>query len=314
MGLTKLILLSVVLFAAFVELPSLGTKALADNIAITFDDLPSAGDEVFNMSKKQISDLIIANLKKEKFRDVYGFMNGKLAVNMAERLNILKDWKTAGFSLGNHTYSHLSYSKHTPEEFINDIEKNESVLIDFASDIKELKLLRLPYLEEGNTKEKRYALRSYLSKRGYRIAQVTIDFKDWSWQPPLSRCLKLGKSEKIQELKEHYLRSAINNYRSMKKISMIIWGMKEIKHILLLHFNAPSALWLPDLIQAFKKEGAKFIGAKAAIQDPFFDEDTTYVSEVGQNYIMQAMDSRKIKVEPNLVPQDEQLWLSQQCL
>jgi hypothetical protein len=41
--------------------------------------------------------------------------------------------------------------------------------------------LRYPYLREGDTVEKRRAVRAYLQAHRYRLAQVTLDREDDLW-------------------------------------------------------------------------------------------------------------------------------------
>lgn len=302
------LLLSILLF--FITLTTTATEV---KLAITVDDIPSSGEDSPHMSKKQIADKIISTLRAAKIPEVYGFVNGKLAANMLEHQEIIKQWKQAGFLIGSHTYSHLDYLNTSAVDFITDVEKNESTLIDFTDSIKEIKVLRLPYMSEGETNDKRYALRSYLAKRSYRTAQVTIDFEDWAWLEPLNRCVKHKNDKKIQELKDRYLSFAKERYQLALKISELIWGNKEIKHILLIHFNSPAATWLGELLNELKQSGAQFISSKEAIFDSLYDEDTTYVGPVGKTFIMQALETRKIYSKDLVVPPSPREWLSQQC-
>jgi len=96
-------------------------------------------------------------------------------------VQVLKAWVDGGNYLGNHTYSHLDLAKVTAEQFIADIEKMDRVLRSLASPAPIVKMFRYPYLSEGDTLEKRNKVRDYLNSKGYRIAQVTVDFADWAW-------------------------------------------------------------------------------------------------------------------------------------
>jgi peptidoglycan/xylan/chitin deacetylase (PgdA/CDA1 family) len=227
---------------------------------------------------------------------------------------ILRRWKSSGYFLGNHTFSHISHHEKGTQELIQDIQKNESTLIDFVDTIEELKVFRFPYLEEGNSKQQRYDARFYLNQRKYRTAQVTMDFEDWSWQVPLKRCLDEKNEEKIKELKEAYLKFALDRIETSQSMSQKIWGAKKIKHILLLHFNAPLALWMNDLLKKLSEKGVQFISSKEAIYDSFYDEDTTYMGSVGKTYIMQAFETRNISNHGLTLPVKPTEWLEKQCL
>ncbi len=48
---------------------------------------------------------------------------------------------------------------------------------------------RYPYLREGETLEKRHAVATLLKDRGYRVAQVTLNFDDYAYNDPYTRCM-----------------------------------------------------------------------------------------------------------------------------
>ena len=75
---------------------------------------------------------------------------------------------------------------------------------------------RFPFLREGETLGKRRAIRRYLRANGYRIAQVTIDFEDWSWNEPYAYCLDKGDARSISWLKTTYLRNAVDQLERAK--------------------------------------------------------------------------------------------------
>ena len=89
-------------------------------------------------------------------------------------------WHQAGLGLGNHTFSHPNLNRVTASEYIADIERNEAVLAEVAGPRWE-RIFRYPYLHEGDTLQKRDAVRRWLTARGYQIAQVTVYFDDWAW-------------------------------------------------------------------------------------------------------------------------------------
>jgi peptidoglycan/xylan/chitin deacetylase (PgdA/CDA1 family) len=225
-------------------------------VAITFDDLPAAGSENPLHSRRDIAKKIISVLEKHKIDKVYGFVNGSLAHGMKERLDILTLWKSRGFYLANHTYSHLDFGKFSPAEFIQDIERNEPLLIDFVSDIAELKWLRYPFLQEGETNLKRYAVRSYLAKRKYRVAPVSIDFEDWNWNEPFIRCSVLKATQTLRELEESFLKQGKARLEFAEQLAKKIYGVnRKYKHILLVHFNSATANFLDRLLTDYEKIG-----------------------------------------------------------
>ncbi|HEM7033089.1 TPA: polysaccharide deacetylase family protein, partial [Legionella pneumophila] len=90
----------------------------ANEIAITFDDLPASIEESIE-EQALINQRIVNALIKYRVPAI-GFVNeGKLyrTNETQEKINLLKLWVDNGFDLGNHTYSHLSLSSLTSEQF-----------------------------------------------------------------------------------------------------------------------------------------------------------------------------------------------------
>lgn len=274
-------------------------SAAVTRLALTFDDLPSSGVENPTMSRKEISDRIIRTLKDHKITKTYGFINGITLEHQVERYQILNDWKNAGQLFGNHTYSHFDYAAKSFEEFRKDIERNEPFLIDFAKTIEELKVLRLPYLQEGENNDKRYALRAYLKKREYVISQVTVDFHDWAFSEPFVRCSVKKDASSLKALKELFLSQAMKHLAFARRATKVIWGNRDVPQILLLHYNSVTATWLDELLTKIRETHWKIIPADVASRDPLFKEDTTFVGPSGKSFLLQAVETRKIKsVEP----------------
>lgn len=181
-------------------------------------------------------------------KGVYGFLNGIQALNQEKRFEVLRRWKKAGHYIGNHTFSHKGLSKSTVAECKQEIEKNESLLIDFADTIKELKVFRYTYLEEGDTKEKRYEIRSYLDRRKYKIAHVSIDTSDWYWLEAFAKCASKDNSLGMQQLKKSFLEYSKLNIKYTDDLSKLIWG-KSIPQIMLMHINAFTTFVLDDFLK-----------------------------------------------------------------
>src|SRR5437868_1578412 len=83
-------------------------------------------------AERQISDGFVRALTEAHLPEVYGFMNaGKLEGN-SEGLELLREWVGAGFSLGNHTYSHRDINTASIPQYIEEIERDEPVLRELS--------------------------------------------------------------------------------------------------------------------------------------------------------------------------------------
>jgi len=283
-------------------------------LGITFDDFPAAGPESSFIDRQEISNKIIKSLKDNKIPDVYGFINGILLYDTEVQKKIFSDWKNAGYLLANHTFSHLNLSKVTAEEFIKDIEKNDTILIDYASTINELKVFRYPYLMEGDTLDKRYAIRSYFKKRNYKIAQVSVDSGDWYFNEAFIRCKRLNMEDKTQEIIENYIKNTAEVLIYNNSLSKFIYGAnRKIPQVLLVHYNSINAFAMNQLIDKFKKMNVVFIPAAKAFNDNIFQEDSALAMNNGTTYFEQIRSSHKIIFNEYPFPKDYSSWLKDQC-
>ena len=67
------------------------------------------------------------------------------------------------------------------------------------------RVFRYPYLREGDTLQKRRAVRRWLAAQGYQIARVTVYFDDWAWNDAYARCVGRPDPGTIQWLKQSFL-------------------------------------------------------------------------------------------------------------
>jgi peptidoglycan-N-acetylglucosamine deacetylase len=141
------------------------------SVAITIDDIPDHGDLTEGVTPRDISVEVIKALRQNGVTNAYGFTNGTFMEEDPRELEILKLWLNAGYPLGNHTFHHPDLTKTSARTFIADIARQDRLLRTLTSSsplIAERLRFRYPYLNEGNTLQKRDTVRAYLIKHGYR--------------------------------------------------------------------------------------------------------------------------------------------------
>jgi peptidoglycan/xylan/chitin deacetylase (PgdA/CDA1 family) len=94
-------------------------------MAATVDDLPTTGSMPSTIDRPAIARKIISALNKHSVPEPFGFINAKQIDDAPPLAVILREWTAAGFSVGNHTYSHLNLENVGADEFIEDIRRNE---------------------------------------------------------------------------------------------------------------------------------------------------------------------------------------------
>jgi peptidoglycan/xylan/chitin deacetylase (PgdA/CDA1 family) len=151
-------------------------------VALTFDDLPLNGSLPSGAKASDFARDTVAVLKKYRMPPSYGFINAAKLERNPDGALTLSIWKVAGHPLANHTYTHIDLTKNSAEDFTREVTRNEPVLELLMPDSPGTKhhwrWFRYPYLHEGDTLEKRRAVRAFLASNGYRIAQTTLDYED----------------------------------------------------------------------------------------------------------------------------------------
>ncbi|HKT88215.1 MAG TPA: polysaccharide deacetylase family protein [Candidatus Sulfotelmatobacter sp.] len=265
----------------------------AQKVAITFDDLPLNGDLPPGVTRVQITRQTLAVLKKHHVPPAYGFVNAKKLVGNPDAAEALKVWAAAE-PFGSHTYSHMDLNANPAEDFEREIEENEPALELLAKPNQNWHWLRYPYLREGETVEKRRAVRAYLQAHGYRVAQVTLDWEDYLWNSAYARCVAKNDSKSIAWLRSSYMNTATAYLDLDRNLAQLVYG-HDINHVLLLHLGAFSSTILPDVFDLLKKKGFRMVTLEEAESDPAYEGDPDVGSKYGGTLLEQWMEAKKIK-------------------
>lgn len=272
--------------------------SFAMEIAITVDDLPAAGSLPAGISRLDIANQMLTTFKKHHITGVYGMVNGNKVTNDKDGFLVLQKWLQAGHHLGNHTFSHLDLAKVEDKSYIHDIQKNDDLLSQLAPSNK-YKFFRYPYLAEGNTIDKRDAIRNYLFAHHYQIAPVTVDFFEYEWIDPYIRCLKMNDTQSIPWLKKSFIEQSLNALIIAHELSQRLFH-REIKNILLIHIGYFDAVMLDELLTAYEKQGIKFISLQEALTDPIYQINPNIVRDRSYTLLNQIRLARKIENPDNV--------------
>ncbi len=263
----------------------------ATKVAITIDDLPTAGALPAGVTWEGVATKMIAAFKKHKVPEVYAFINAGKVTSTNDAFEVLRLWKSAGYPFANHTFLHEDIENTSVEEFQSAIQKNEPML-KRLSRTANWRYFRYPFLREGSTKEKRNSIRRFLKKRGYSIAQVTIDFEDWSWNSPYARCKDKSDTKTIGWLEKTYLQNATDMLDRAETLSKALFK-REVSHILLIHIGGFDAEMLDSLLTAYEKKGVEFIPLSEAVLDPIYSIDPALPAKWGSELTYQILNARK---------------------
>jgi peptidoglycan/xylan/chitin deacetylase (PgdA/CDA1 family) len=265
-------------------------------VALTFDDLPLNGTLPAGAKKSDLARATLAVFKKYKIPPAYGFINAVALERNPDGALALKLWIAAGHPLANHTYTHIDLSKNSADDFQREILRNEpalELLTPEKAGPAAFRWFRYPYLHEGDTLEKRRAVRAFLTSNGYRIAQTTLDWEDYLWNSAYARCTIKKDTASIQWLHESYLTAAKDFMRFQRENSRMVFG-RDINHVLLLHQGAFSAHILPELFALLKSEGFEIVTLEEAQSNPVYETDPDFAEAHGGTLTELTMQQKGI--------------------
>ena len=247
-------------------------------ISFTFDDgtttdMPGYPFEVWNK-------MILDHLDDVGIKAIF-FVKGSNKMD-AKGQYLLKSWNDRGQKIANHTFSHPNYNNKTEtfEMFSNELLRNDSIINKLDNYIR---LFRFPYLNEGNTREKTDQFRAFMKEQGYRNGSVTIDASDWYVNGRLLTHLNQNPKADIDGYRAFYLEHLYSRTTFYENLSVQLTG-RHIHHVMLLHHNLTSALFLGDLIKMFREKGWKIVDAEEAYKDEIYKSEPKYIP-AGQSLI-----------------------------
>jgi peptidoglycan/xylan/chitin deacetylase (PgdA/CDA1 family) len=270
---------------------------VAQKLAITFDDLPRNGELPPGVTQAATAKNVLEILKKRHVPPVYGFINAKKLEGSPDGAEALQLWAAAE-PVGNHTYAHMDLEQNTAEAFEREIEEDEPVL-ELLQSKDTWHWLRYPYLHEGDTVEKRRAVRTYLKAHGYRIAQVSLDWEDYLWNFAYARCVAKNDTKAMEWLQSSYLSTASAFLDLGREQAKLIYG-REINYVLLMHLGAYSSTILPDALDLLKKKGFKLVTLEEAESDAAYDGDPDVGLHDAGTMLDQWMQVKGIKDPPHV--------------
>ena len=286
-----------VLIGALMAL-GLNTAAVAQEIALTFDDLPGQGTLPPGETRLGVVARLVAALADAEAPPAIGFMNGASIEAGVEDSAGLRVWRGAGHILGNHGWSHANLDAAGQELIESEISRNEPMLAALAGDT-DWRWFRYPFLAEGQTPVVRHAVRAVLRQRGYGVASVTMDFSDWAFNEPYARCRAAGDAAGVATLERLFLAAAEDALSSSRMLSNNLYG-REIPYVLLLHIGAMDAHMLPRLLRMFEARGVRLVTLEQAMADPFYEVDRLAENGSGRLTLEAAASGAGLSTPPRL--------------
>jgi peptidoglycan/xylan/chitin deacetylase (PgdA/CDA1 family) len=274
--------------------------AARSQVALTFDDLPNHGGLPPGLTRSDVARTLIAALQQRRVAPSYGFVNAQGLKDGEDQLQVLRLWRAAGYLLGNHAFSHMDLNEHSVDDFENDVLANEPTLREFMAGAV-WRWFRFPYLHQGETAEKRQAVAAFLRERGYRIAEVTLNFDDWAYNGPYARCSAEGDAAALEWLKQSYLEQAAAAVEQGRREARDLVG-RDIRHVMLLHIGAMTAAMMPRLLDLLERERFDVVELAQAAADPVYATVPEQATRDGLTLLEQLRRARTGDARPTAEP------------
>lgn len=271
-------------------------------VAITVDDLPGNAAQL-----QAIRETLLAH----KVPGVVGFANGFMLENSRTGMAAVRDWVGAGYRLGSHSFSHGHLEAMTAQAYCDDIDRNEPLLRDATGSDDAFRIFRYPYLEQGATAAQREAVRSHLQRRGYQVAEVTVDPYDFAWDKVFGRCLALGDQGALQEVHRGFVDDAVAQVLWADSVAQRAFG-RGIKHIMLLHSRNITASYLDEILRALRARGVVFVPVAEAMADPVYATSLEVIVPTRGHFLSKVIRALKLGIPTSQRHPVE--WMAAQCL
>ncbi|WP_082621771.1 polysaccharide deacetylase family protein [Bordetella sp. N] len=253
--------------AALATISLLSCHAMAQSVAITFDDGMDPRNEP---RAAQWNAHLLDTLAKHHVRAM--FFPAGVVIDSPEGLALVRAWGAAGHAIGNHTYTHQGFLDNvTPEAFMQDVLREQALVGKMPGWCPRV---RLPYLNEGNTPERRNRFYNLLAQHGYGVAPITIGIDDWNYSARFVAAANKNPSLNIDQFRKPYLDRLWQEVEKQQTVWQQQLGRSPV-HVLLLHTNGLNTVLLPDILTMFESHGWTFVDPAVAFTDPIYQRPYT---------------------------------------
>ena len=228
-------------------------------IALTFDDAPRPQTPLLGDDRPR---LLIEALQRVGVEAAF-FVTTRNLRSEADAAR-LRDYAQAGHLLANHSHDHAWLRRTDAAAYLADVERAHDQLQDLPGFRP---WFRYPFLDEGDSREKRDQVRAGLQTLGYRNGYVTVDNYDWYLDSLAQQAVAAGRDLDRPALRELYVSHLVDAVTFYDQVAVDALDRSPV-HVLLLHENDLAALYVDDLVVALEAQGWEIVSPEVAYRDP----------------------------------------------
>jgi peptidoglycan/xylan/chitin deacetylase (PgdA/CDA1 family) len=253
------------LIAALLLLFAAAPAAADKRIALTFDDVPRGRGAFFTPDQRTIrliAGLHKAGVKQAAFYLVPGQIGHDDGIGGEERIQA---YVAAGHVIADHSFTHPHLSELSVADYMANVDKAEAYLKGREG---RRPWFRYPFLDEGQEdKAKVAAVRAALKARGLHNGYATVDGSDWYIEAMTADAIAAGKKIDMDGLRSLYVTTMVGAADFADSLALKTWRRRPAQ-VIVLHETDIAALFIPDLVEALRKDGWKIVTADEAYADP----------------------------------------------
>ncbi len=279
-------MLRLLISVAVVALSAFSGEALAEGVALTFDDLPTMALTGAAPYAQATTKSLLANLRR-RHMPATGFAIGERldGPGGAEHIRLVDMWLDAGMNVGNHTYSHGSLNKTPVEDYIADVNRADVLLRPIlAAHNRPLRWFRHPYLETGLTLEARRTFETWLSAHNYEVAPVTMENSDWMFALPYDEAVLHNDKTEAERVKRAYVDYTAKAVAWYRASALQLLGRRP-DFVFLLHATRLNADSFDELADILRRNNLHAISLDRAMRDPAYKIADTYAGPDGDEWL-----------------------------
>ena len=270
-------------------------------VSITIDDLPLGSnlDVMTNISRTLLKKILSSGVPAIAF-----VVESRVQKSgeVEQRTALLKEWSDAGIELGNHTFSHPNFAETSLSDYEKDVIAGEPISKKILKERgRKLRYFRFPFLTTGPTLEAKREFERFLKTRGYRIAPVTLDSKDYIFATAYAAAKKRGDKKMVRQIQQDYIAYLDQAFSFYEECSRRLFG-REIPQIIRIHAMDITKDTYEFLIAMLKNRGYEFVSLDTALKDKAYATRENYVGKDPLSWIQRwAMEKEvTLSAEPNL--------------
>jgi beta-lactamase regulating signal transducer with metallopeptidase domain len=256
--------------------------------------------------------ILIAKLQQNKVPAI-GFLNGS-QVSDGEKLypvraNIAKMWRDAGFEVGIGGFNHIWFYETPYEDFVVNVEKNETVARKLFPDKPQPRYFSYPYLNTGKSAEDRDKFEGWLNTQGLASVRYTIDNQEWMYSYAYDMARNDNDLNTMKEVRAAFIEYMSKMFDHYEKYSSEMFG-RDIAQTMVLTPSRLVADSADELFGMIKKRGYKFVSMSDAQADVAYQTSEDFSGHAGISWFerWRMKQGQPLLDEPKVDAEVQKIW------